>query len=71
MPISVGRCLIKDLLVERNWTQRQLAERSGVDEGIISFYATNRRKNMSLLVAIRLADALDISPRDLYEIKPK
>jgi transcriptional regulator with XRE-family HTH domain len=66
MPVSIGRCLIPDLLEARGWTQRQLAEHSGVDERVISFYSTGRRVKMSLIVAVALADALEVSPRDLY-----
>jgi len=67
MPITVGRCLIPDLLESRGWTQRQLAELSGVDERIISFYATGRRRRMTLETAVALADTLGVSPRELYE----
>lgn len=67
MPVKTGRCLIPDLLEARGWTQRQLAEHSGVDERVISFYTTGRRVKMSLLLAVQLADALDVSPRNLYE----
>lgn len=67
MPVSIGRCLIPDLLEARGWSQRQLAEHSGVDERVISFYTTGRRVKMSLLLAVQLADALDVSPRALYE----
>jgi transcriptional regulator with XRE-family HTH domain len=65
--ISYGRCLIPELLEERGWTQRLLADKSGVSEKVISFYTTARRTKMSLVIAVQLADALDISPRDLYE----
>lgn len=47
---AIGRSLIPNLLATRGWTQRQLAEHSGVDEKVISFYSTGRRKNMSLRV---------------------
>jgi transcriptional regulator with XRE-family HTH domain len=67
MRVSVGRCLIPNLLASRGWTQRQLAEHSGIDERVISFYSTGRRKKMSLLIAVALSDALGVSPRDLYE----
>ncbi|WP_337102390.1 helix-turn-helix transcriptional regulator [Paenibacillus sp. YIM B09110] len=65
--ISYGRCLIPDLLAARGWTQRQLAEHSGVNEKVISFYTTRTRGRMSLVLAVQLADALEVSPRDLYE----
>lgn len=67
MPASYGRCLIPDLLEARGWTQRQLAEHSGVNERVISFYTTGRRVKMSLIIAVALSDALDVSPRELFE----
>ncbi|GMK47598.1 hypothetical protein PghCCS26_47280 [Paenibacillus glycanilyticus] len=67
MPLKARRCLISELLKERGWTQRLLAEKSGVSEKVISFYTTDRRTQMSLVIAVQLADALDVSPRDLYE----
>lgn len=65
--ISIGRSLIPDLLEARGWTQRQLAEHSGVNERVISYYTTGARVRMSLVLAVQIADALDVSPRDLYE----
>ncbi|TCM89653.1 Cro/C1-type helix-turn-helix DNA-binding protein [Paenibacillus sp. BK033] len=67
MPLKARRCLIPELLKERGWTQRLLAEKSGVNEKVISKYTTFDRKQMSLAIAVQLADALDVSPRDLYE----
>jgi len=64
---AIGRCLIPDLLEARGWTQRQLAEHSGVDERVISYYTTGRRKKMSLELSVALSDALEVSPRALYE----
>jgi len=44
MRLKPRRCLIPELLVKRNWTQRQLAEHSGVDSRIISKYAKGTLK---------------------------
>jgi len=70
MSVTVGRCLIPAILKQRGWTQRYLAEISGVDERTISFYTTGRRRQMSLELAVSLSDALRVSPRDLYEWLP-
>ncbi|MCU6709303.1 helix-turn-helix transcriptional regulator [Paenibacillus sp. J5C_2022] len=67
MRIQPRRCAIPDLLEKYGWTQRQLAEKSGVDEREISFYTTGRRMRMSLATAVMLADALNVNPRELYE----
>lgn len=67
---AVGRSLIPDLLAERNWTQRYLAERAGVKEKALSHYVLGIRR-MPLDAAVAIADALDVQPRDLYEWEPK
>jgi len=71
MSVTVGRCLIPAILKQRGWTQRQLAEVTGIDERVISFYTTGRRRKMSLDIAVNIADALRVSPRDLYEWSPE
>jgi len=67
MQSRIGRCLISDLLEAKRMSQRDLALLSGVDERVISFYTTGRRNRMSLEVAVALADALGVGPRDLFE----
>lgn len=67
MKLVIGRCLIPRLLTYRNWTQQDLADRIGVDKRTISFYCTGARKKMPLYLGVLIADALEVSPRDLYE----
>lgn len=61
------RCLIPQLLHDRGWKQQDLADKTGLDKRIISFYCTNTRNRMTLATAVVIADILRVSPRDLYE----
>ncbi|GGF88078.1 helix-turn-helix domain-containing protein [Paenibacillus abyssi] len=70
MRYTIGRCYIPELLHKRGWTQRRLADVSGVSEKTISHYTTGERKHMTIDVAVSLADALGVSPRDLFEFIP-
>ncbi len=67
MKLLVGRSRIPDLLAERGWKPHKLVEETGLDKRTISFYSTNRRKRMPLIVGVIIADALGVSPRDLNE----
>lgn len=67
MRLKPRRCLIPDLLAERNWTQRQLAAHSGIDTKTISKYATFTQKEMPISIAIPIADAFGVKERMLYE----
>jgi len=46
---------------EREWTQAQIAERSGVPAMMISHYETGVRANPSLATLKAIADALNVS----------
>lgn len=67
MRLVPRRCLIPELLVRLEWTQRQLSERCGISEQTLSKYITMTVRDMPLAVAIPIADALDVSERELYE----
>lgn len=58
---------LKDLLKNRNISQKELAIRTGVTEATISKYIHKTRK-MSLKSAYKIAIALDISLDELAEI---
>lgn len=58
---------LKDLLKNRNISQKELAIRTGVTEATISRYIYKTRK-MSLKSACKIAIALDISLDELAEI---
>lgn len=65
--LTIGRCLIPDLLNARGRTQQDLAVRTGISESTISAYCTKYRVKMPLVTAVIIADDLGIEPRDLYE----
>jgi transcriptional regulator with XRE-family HTH domain len=66
MAIQVGRCRLKSILSLQKKTQTELANRVGLTKQRINDYANNRVV-MSLLHAVRIADALDVSVNELYE----
>ncbi|MFC3791715.1 helix-turn-helix domain-containing protein [Paenibacillus sp. GCM10012307] len=56
-----------ELLESRKWTQRQLADKAGISEQAVSHYVNDRRKRIPLDIAIPLADAFNVHPRELVE----
>lgn len=68
MAIEIGRCRLKTILRAKFMTQTYLAHVVDSSPQRISDYA-NDRVTMSLLVAIRIADVLHVSVKDLYEWK--
>lgn len=44
----------------KKWSQHELAERSGVSQGAISFYERDKSPGLPLAHAMRLADALGV-----------
>lgn len=70
MKLRAGRCLLTRRLREAKMTQQELADKIRMDKRQISRYATGDIKGMSLQTAVTIADAIGISPRDLYEWIP-
>jgi DNA-binding XRE family transcriptional regulator len=66
MTIHVSRCRLRSILNQQKKTQSELANRVGLSRQRINDY-TNNRVVMSLLHAVRIAKALDVSVMDLYE----
>lgn len=67
--VSVGRCLLHDLLTERHMTITELANNINMPKQQLSDYANDRFK-MSILNAKRIAIALNCHIDDLYEWLP-
>lgn len=59
--------LLKEVRQNKNITLTRLADRSGVSVSHISD-VENNYKMPSLLVAVKLAKALDVSVTDLYKV---
>ena len=64
--INVGKCLLLDILKQKNVTQQELAEKIGVTKQQINHYIKNRRI-MSIQIAANIAYVLDCEIMDLYE----
>lgn len=57
---------IKALRKERDWTQKDLANFSGVDRGAIASIETGKAKHPRTANVLKLAHAFSIPPEDLY-----
>lgn len=58
---------IKELRVERDWTQNELAKRSGIDRGYLASIETGKVVNPSVDTFLKLARAFSIRPEELYQ----
>lgn len=58
---------IKVLRKERDWTQDDLAKRSGVDRGTLASIETGKAKNPTTANLLKLARAFNIRPEELYQ----
>jgi len=61
------RLRLDEEMKKRGITQIELAERSGVRQATISEMVRNVRERWDIRNIERVADALDIDPRDLIE----
>ena len=52
---------IRAMLKARNWTQSELAERAGIEQGVISRAANPNYGNLSLSTIIRVAAGFDVA----------
>ena len=68
MAVNVGCCQLRRLLNQRNMTQNDLADLTGLSKTKISDYVNNRSV-MSLGTAAWIAECLKCSIDDLYEYK--
>lgn len=58
---------IKELRQLRDWTQQELANRSGITRETVASIETNKIKNPSAEIFIKLARAFNVRPEELYE----
>lgn len=68
MPYIVGNCLLRDLLLKRDMTQLELAERLNVAPQQVNHYVQNNRV-MSIQTAMNVSRILNCNIEDLYEWK--
>jgi len=58
---------LKELRVERNWTQQELARRAGVSRQSISYYEQQDRERPTADILLSVARAFNIKPEELYQ----
>lgn len=56
---------IKQMRLNRGWTQRELSEKSGIDQEVISMYENNKRNPLPKNLA-KLAKAFGVSVGELF-----
>jgi transcriptional regulator with XRE-family HTH domain len=57
--------LLRPVRIEKGWSQTELARRAGVAAATISRIESGRVQGVGLGTLIRLADALEVSPKSL------
>lgn len=67
MAYKVGKCLLRQRLIDADMTQQQLADYMDITVQQINKYVLNRQK-MSIEVAINIAFVLHCNVEDLYEL---
>ncbi len=67
MPTDIGTYLA-DLRAEKKWSQRELAEKSGISNTEISRIESGKRTNPTPSTLRALADALQVEYRDLMKL---
>lgn len=65
------KLMVKELAKQRGLQQKQLAEQSGVNVTVLGRYWNNHTGMVSLDVLARIARALGVSVKDLFEDEDK
>lgn len=60
-------CKLKVLLAERNMTQKELAERTGIRPPTVSALCVNTAKEIPVYALDRICDVLQCAPGDIYQ----
>lgn len=58
---------LSDIMKEKNITSQELAEKTGIPKRTIDEYRGSRKKEPSLSKGLKIADALNVDPRDLVK----
>lgn len=61
--------MIKELRLKRGWSQSELARRSGVKQGVLSYIESGRTKHPRIDTLSALAAALGVSVNKLIDKK--
>jgi len=67
--MSLFRLRIRELIKEKNWTVKEVSERSGVHYSALKTYARSQGMTMADVVAlIKIARVLGVTVEELVEI---
>lgn len=64
------RIRVRELRQARDWSQEELANRSGVRQATISNLETAKSQRLEVPIIERLAKALGVEPHELFETAP-
>jgi len=59
--------ILKEIMEEKKITSQALADKTGISKRTIDEYRGARRKEPSLSNGLKIAQALDVDPRDLIK----
>lgn len=59
--------MLADIMKEKGITSQELSEKTGIPKRTIDEYRGSRKKEPSLSKALKIADALNVNPRELIE----
>lgn len=59
---------LQELRWEKDWSQEQLARKSGVSRSLISAIENHTEMNPSVATALRLAHALNVNVEDIFTL---
>lgn len=60
------RLNLRRMIKERNWTQRMLAEKSGLNKGSVSRLYSGRNQNPELESIVKIASAFEVRISDMF-----
>lgn len=58
---------LKELRLERDWTQEEVAKRSGLGRRTVSYWEKKDRKRLPANIVLRFARAYNVKPEELYQ----
>ena len=59
--------ILSEIMREKNITSQELAEKTGIPKRTIDEYRGSRKKEPSFSKGLKIADALNVDPRELVK----
>jgi len=59
--------ILRELMSQKGITSQELAEKTGIPKRTIDEYRSNRRKEPSFSNGLKIADALELDPHELFK----